>query len=322
MRPPDAQGANRDGLPVVSVAMTAFRSELWLSRAVESVLQQRPDFAFELVIGDDCSDDGTASIMLALQQRHPGIVRALTRSTRLGMQRNYFDTFEHCRGKYIAWLDADDYWTDPNKLALQVSLMESDPSVSVCAHFVRQVNASGEVVARKRPLMAPGRYTLDAIIRDNFVPSPSIMFRNGVHRALPPEFFDLGGVVDWPILVQAALVGDIVMLDAVLADYVLTIGSAYMSKSPLSQELLDLEFCGYMARTLPSTLQRAVRAATGKRYEAISYHLAREGNLVDAWKAALNAFWLPDVMDNALSKSKTVTATGMRAAAQAVRRWL
>ena len=308
-----------DCQPVVSVAMTAFHSELWLSRALESVLQQRTAFPFEIVIGDDCSSDGTVKVMLAYQERHPGAIRALTRSTRLGMQRNYFDTFAHCRGKYIAWLDADDYWTDPDKLARQVSLLEADPTVSVCAHFVRQVRSTGEVELERSPAMVPGRYSLKNIIRQNFIPSPSIMFRNGVQLQLPPEFFEIGGIVDWPILVQAALAGDIVLMDAIMADYVLTPGSAYMSKSVLHQEWLDLEFCEYMVKTLSSKWQRAVRASKGRRCEAIAYHLAKCGNFGEAREAALKAFYVPDIQDNALSKSKTLLLTVLREAFHAVR---
>lgn len=314
--------ASGESLPLVSVAVTAFHSERWLPRAIDSVLQQQTAFAFEIVIGDDCSTDGTVDVMLAYQEQFPEIISALERSTRLGMQRNYFDTFEHCRGKYIAWLDADDYWTDPNKLALQVSLLQSDPTVSVCGHFVRQVKFTDEVVLERSPTMAPGRYSLDSIIRENFIPSPSIMFRNGVQRDLPPEFFDLRGIVDWPILVQSALVGDIVLLDDIMADYVLTPGSAYMSKSPLHQESLDLEFCEYMGRTLPSRWQRAVRAARGKRYEAISYHLAKAANFTEARRAALKAFRVPDLRDNAFSKSKTLMVAGVLEALEMLRRCL
>jgi glycosyltransferase involved in cell wall biosynthesis len=104
------QDTNRAGFqstPLVSVCMTSYNSAQWLPRAVASVLQQRTDFAFEIIIGDDCSLDDTISVSRLLQEQHPGIIRVLERAEKLGMQRNYFDVFEHCRGKYIAWLDAD-----------------------------------------------------------------------------------------------------------------------------------------------------------------------------------------------------------------------
>ena len=121
--------------PLVSVAMTAFNSEKWIARALDSALLQSTNFPFEIVIGDDFSKDETLSIARSYQEQNPGVVRVLSRSENLGMQRNFYDTFEQCRGKYIAWLDADDYWTYPEKLAIQAHLLESDPSVNVCGQF-------------------------------------------------------------------------------------------------------------------------------------------------------------------------------------------
>ena len=289
-------------LPLVSVAMTAYHSAAWLPRAIESALQQQTSFPIEIVIGDDCSTDDTANVLQHYQQAYPAIVRVLQRPERLGMQRNFYDTFEQCRGQYIAWLDADDYWTDPQKLALQVEVLRTDHSVSVCGHFVRQVTPAGEVIQERCPSKPAGRYGLRDIIATNLVPSPTILFRTGVQRSLPSAFFSLTGVVDWPILLQSALIGDIVLLDRVMADYVLTPGSAYQGKGPLYQDKIDLEFYTMAEGVLPRQWQRAIRAAKGIRYDAISYHLLKQGNMKDGRRAALLAFCLPHPFDNMMSK--------------------
>src|SRR5580704_10131899 len=88
-------------LPLVSVSMTAYNSEKWLPRALDSVLLQRTSFPIEIVIGDDCSTDGTIAAARSYRERHPALIRVLERSKNIGMQRNYYDTCEHCRGKYI-----------------------------------------------------------------------------------------------------------------------------------------------------------------------------------------------------------------------------
>jgi glycosyltransferase involved in cell wall biosynthesis len=294
--------------PLVSICMTSYNSAEWLPRAVKSVFQQRTAFPFELVIGDDCSTDKTSTVLHLLQAQHPKHIRVLNRVEKLGMQRNYYDTFEHCRGKYIAWLDADDYWTDPNKLNAQVAALEADESISACGHYVRQVNAAGEIVRERCPNMSPGRYGLADIIAENFIPSPSIMFRNGVHRTAPPSFFALSGLVDWPILLQSALAGDLLLLDGVMATYVLTPGSAYMSKGPLYQDSIDLEFYREMKLMLPDKWHRAIRAAEGKRYEVIARHLVRMGKVDQAREAARQGLRVPHLMDNVVSKVKILIA--------------
>ena len=123
--------------PVVSVSITAYNSATWLPRALDSVLKQRATFPIEIVIGDDCSQDATVSVAHSYREKYPDVIRVLERSKNVGIQRNYYETFEQCRGKFIAWLDADDYWTDQEKLAIQVETLESDPSISLCCHVVR-----------------------------------------------------------------------------------------------------------------------------------------------------------------------------------------
>ncbi len=292
--------------PLVSVSMTAYNSERWLARALDSVLLQRTDFAIEIVVADDCSNDGTLAIARSYQQRNPQRIRVLERSKNVGMQRNYYEMFDRCHGKYIAWLDADDYWTDPDKLSVQVQLLESHPTVSVCGHLIRQVTKDGEVKRDRYPSLTPGRYGLKEIIHRNFVPSPSIMFRNGIHRELPEWYFDLVGLVDWPILVLAGLAGEIVLLDRVMADYTLTPGSAYMSKGTVYQDTVDLQFYDHLESILPSEYRRFVRAAKGNRYESIASSLGRQGDFPGSREAALKAFRLPDLMDNCGSKTRAL----------------
>ena len=204
---------------VVSVTITAFNSERWIARALDSALSQKTSFRFEIIVGDDCSSDGTVAIARSYQERYPEIIRVLERPAKLGMQRNYYERFETCRGKYVAWLDADDYWTDPLKMQLQVSVLESDPGVSVCSHFVEHVDQNGMQRKEKQQTVRAGRYGIKDIVSENFVPSPSIVFRNGLHRSLPKSFFELPGLVDGPMLVVAGLSGDIIVLDRVMANY-------------------------------------------------------------------------------------------------------
>src|ERR1700757_2489040 len=125
--------------PLVSVSMTTYNLAKWLPRAPHNGLVQDASLPVEIVIGDDGSKDETVSIAHSYRERFPSLIRVLERSKNVGIQRNTYDTIEQCRGKYVAWLDADDYWTDPRKLTIQVETMESDPAISVCCNFVRWV---------------------------------------------------------------------------------------------------------------------------------------------------------------------------------------
>ena len=108
---------------MVSVAITAYKSKHCLGRALDSVLEQRTSFPVEVVVGDDCSPDGTIEVARTYQQSYPDRFTVIERTQNIGIQRNYYDTFLACKGKYIAWVDADDRWSDPEKLAIQIDLM-------------------------------------------------------------------------------------------------------------------------------------------------------------------------------------------------------
>jgi glycosyltransferase involved in cell wall biosynthesis len=308
--PPSAPGS----IPLVSVAVTAYNLEKWLPRALDSILAQHTEFPIEIVIGEDCSRDSTLSIALSYRDRYPNLVRVLERSKNLGPPRNFYDTFEQCRGRYIAWLDGDDYWTDPEKLAVQVQTLESDSSISACSHFVRWVTKDGEVKRERYPSISPGSYGLEEIIRHNFVSTPSGMFRNGVHRDLPPWYFDLRPTADWPIWVLAARSGKIVLLDRVMADYMLTPNSFIMSKGELFWYTEDARFYEHIESVLPPKWHRLARAEKGKRYESMAYLLRKQGEFTASRVAAFKAFRSPSFMDNCGSKTKALLAALTREA--------
>lgn len=296
----------------VSVSITAYNSEKWLGRALESVLAQRTSFPFEIIIGDDGSQDATIQIAHGYRERYPDIVRVFERRANVGIQRNYYETFERCKGKYIAWLDADDYWTDANKLALQIEMLESDSSISACAHFVRWVKNDGEVKRNRYPELLPGRYRFEEILRRNFIATPSVVFRNGIQRGLPAWYFDLAPITDWPIWVLAAIFGDIVLLDRVMADYTLTDGSSMTSKGNLFWYSMDVKFYEHIESILPAKWHRLVRSEKGKRYEEIAYSLRKQGDFAGSRKAAIQAFWAPCLTDNPGSKTKALMAALVR----------
>ncbi len=112
--------------------MTTYNHAPYLRQAIESVLAQQTPFGVELVLGDDCSTDGTTEICRGYAARYPDRVRLVTGEHNLGWRANYRRTFEACRGKYVAYCDGDDWWSDPQKLRRQVEAMEADPACGMC----------------------------------------------------------------------------------------------------------------------------------------------------------------------------------------------
>ncbi len=119
-------------IPLVSVCTTSYNAASYIRQCVESVLAQKTSFKIEYVIGDDMSTDGTAEIIGEYADRHPDIIRFRHNTKNLGMISNNLLTIKECRGEYIAFLDGDDYWIDPNKLEMQVDFMKKNPDCAFC----------------------------------------------------------------------------------------------------------------------------------------------------------------------------------------------
>ena len=115
----------------MNVVMITYNHRPYIERAVECVLNQETDFGVELVIGEDCSTDGTHELVIDLQRRHPERIRVITSERNVGAHSNALRTEAACRGKYIAYCEGDDYWSDPLKLAKQVAFLEEHSDYSL-----------------------------------------------------------------------------------------------------------------------------------------------------------------------------------------------
>ena len=116
---------------LLSVCLVTFNHEFFIEKVIESVVNQATSFFFELVIGEDCSTDKTREICEKYEEKYPEIIRLLPSEKNLGLKENFLRTFKECNGKYIAYLEGDDYWLSIDKLQKQVDILEADPLVSL-----------------------------------------------------------------------------------------------------------------------------------------------------------------------------------------------
>jgi glycosyltransferase involved in cell wall biosynthesis len=117
--------------PLVSVRMSTYNHEPYIGRSIEGVLMQETDFPIELIIGEDCSTDGTRRIVMEYQRKRPDIIRVIAWDKNVGSRKNGSMQRELLRGKYVALCEGDDYWTHPKKLQMQVDIMEKDPEIGL-----------------------------------------------------------------------------------------------------------------------------------------------------------------------------------------------
>ena len=181
---------------------------------------QRAPFDFEIVVADDCSTDGTTEILRQYHQRWPAKIKPLFRDKNVGPGQNFGDSLEHCRGEYVACLEGDDYWTDPDKIRLQVEYLDQNPDCAFVHHAVDHISwPGGENLGTfpTRPFRKerPDSRTLTMV---NFIQTCSVMFRR---KWLPPldEHYRNLKLGDWPLFVLLSQRGWIGFIDRAMAHY-------------------------------------------------------------------------------------------------------
>lgn len=141
----------------VSVILITYNHKKYAEKALRSVLAQETDFAYEVVIGDDCSTDGTADILRRIAAEYPEHeakgpgdrqIRLFIRKENTGGRPtlNVYETTKRCTGEYLAYLEGDDYWTDTGKLQKQVDFLESHPEYTACTHSMYMVDEENEKI--------------------------------------------------------------------------------------------------------------------------------------------------------------------------------
>lgn len=149
---------------MLSVVMTTYNHERYIATAIESVLRQQTDFPIEIVIGEDCSTDRTLNIALDYQRQYPEAIHIVRSEHNVGWRENYRRTIAAARGRYIALLDGDDYFTHRKKLQMQVDLLEANPDVGMCYGRSERVDESGNTTIYPEGECAT---TFEAMLRRN-----------------------------------------------------------------------------------------------------------------------------------------------------------
>lgn len=111
--------------PLVSVVCLVWNHEKWLDESIAGMVDQKTDFAYEILLCEDHSPDGSREICLKWQERHPDKIRVISGRQNLGVWKNSALGHREARGSYVAFLEGDDYWTDSNKLQKQMELMRA-----------------------------------------------------------------------------------------------------------------------------------------------------------------------------------------------------
>jgi glycosyltransferase involved in cell wall biosynthesis len=223
-----------DAFPKVSVLVVTYNHEKFIRQALDSVLMQKANFYFDVLIGDDYSQDGTLAIAQEYATGYPN-VRILPTENHLGITRNYQRGFAACEGEYIAILEGDDYWTSPTKLSSISTYLDEHPECVFCFHrIIRHDEVTDQALALP-PIVNGNKFqtfTARELARRNFIGGFSTcIYRREIVAKLDPGIWKLK-VREWPFNIVMAQHGSIGYVPDIMSVYRAHRGGVWSLRSP------------------------------------------------------------------------------------------
>lgn len=167
-------------IPVLTIYTASYNSKKYIKQCIESIAAQKTQYPFIHLISDDNSTDGTQEILREYANKYPHI-RLILRSKNYIMA-NYAGMINSLSTKYVAVCDADDFYTDENKIERQINFLEENPDCNICFHptyvYYENDNVIKTIHPNSIPDFVPKKfYYLSNIITTNLMQSSSVMFR-------------------------------------------------------------------------------------------------------------------------------------------------
>ena len=246
--------ASRVGSVRVSVVIVTYNHERFIAQAIDSVLAQRTDFDYEVIVSEDCSSDATRRIIEDYAARNPGMVRLLLSERNLNSNLVEGRAIAAAEGEYVALMDGDDFLVSPHKLQRQVDFFRSHPEHTLCYHNAMIVDQRG----KSNGILHVKPHTLilsdlSSILAANPVPGSASMFRARALSALP-GWVEGAPFGDWALYIHAAQQGLIGYLDEPLSAYRRHPQGQWTGMPRPQQYRALLAWYDLLARHLPATL--------------------------------------------------------------------
>lgn len=277
---------------MVTVCVVTYNQEKWIRQTLDSILAQKTEYPFEVIVGEDHGTDGTRAICqeyirkfeigdLKLENKGLQRITLLPEAENMGVTANWIQCIQAGTGKYLMVCAGDDYWHNPNKLQMQVDFMEAHPECVMChtdydvlnigtgeiTHYFNRVNDIHPLEGRIQMAILHGTANIDTVtacIRretfEQYVPADEF-----AHRRFPRE--------DWPTQLVIAAHGDILYIPESTVTY--RVGQESITRTSNYEKIFaraqkDKEMTEYMYSLFPEWGE----FKDGPYFENIGYHNA------------------------------------------------
>ena len=201
----------------VSVIIPCYKFVDYIEECILSILAQKVNFDFEILIRDDFSNDGTEEIIERYAKVHSNIkfFKSTENWGSLGIKNVKF-LMEQSNSEYIAYIDGDDYWCDNQKLQTQINFLDSNLDFLMCFTGYWRQNEFDKTTIYLNYWYGPNFYDTDEInseliMNANPINSLTRVFRN-VNGLFKDYFFDCH-ILDLPLNYELSKIGKIKFLN-------------------------------------------------------------------------------------------------------------
>jgi len=262
-----------------------------------------------VVVGDDASTDGTATILAEYARRYPDIIVPIFQPQNVGAAKNWQTVLDQCAGEYIAHVDGDDLMR-PGKLQRQADFLDANSGIAACFHNMRVFDsATNRTLYHFTPPGAPSEVDLEGIVRlGTIYCHSSKMYRKST---LPREGLDqrTQHIMDWLVHMENARHGSLAYIDEVLGEYRKHEGALSMVNVQTAVRLLDEQLYTINRATAFGVSAQVTNAAESRVYYNLALKQLRIGDYA-GFRHNIE-----------LSKRKDVRLTPAHAIAFSLRRW-
>lgn len=170
----------------VSILCLSYNHKNFIRQALDSILSQKVNFDYEIIIHDDASTDGSANIIKEYCANYPDKFVPILQEKNQWSQGKYPLTefmIEKIRGKYVIVNECDDYFTDNLKLQKQVDYLDNNLDCTICFH---PVSVKYEGSERKNGLIPSEDFiskitthslSFENLLKGNFLQTNSVLYR-------------------------------------------------------------------------------------------------------------------------------------------------
>jgi glycosyltransferase involved in cell wall biosynthesis len=238
--------------PLVSICCITYNHESYIENTLEGFLIQATDFPFEILIHDDASTDQTADIIRQYEAKYPQLIKPIYQTENQYSQGKRITLFliNNAIGDYLAFCEGDDFWTDPEKLQIQIEKMREHSECHLSFHPTKILNDQTMTdTVTFRHAEHDKIFSVQEIIQGDggFCPTASLIIKKEALQNLP-AFFAHAPVGDYFLQIFGSLNGGALYIDKTMSAYRIHPNGVWTSTA--ANQALKIKFTFRFAETL------------------------------------------------------------------------